>query len=155
MTVIESKVNVFTGLNTQVLDDDQETNDLLKEIFFMNGMPNVAFFTSSDMFLDSLNENVHLCIVDENIKGSLLQGLDVMEIIRGRFPECQIIFFSGTDDPIILKKLIKLRPEGYVDKDGPNYLNDLVKVVEKCLVNIKHNLEFVQGAQRFLKRQAI
>lgn len=151
MSVLEKTVNIYNGLHTNVLDDDIETNEILKEVFMLNGMPNVAFFTDSDLFLAALNENVHLCIVDENIKGSRLQGLPVIEIIRSRYPETQIIFFSGTDDPKILKQILKFRPEGYVDKDDPDFMHILVTEVQKCLMNIKHNMEFVVGAQKYIR----
>lgn len=152
MTVIDKKINVYTGLKAKVLDDDQDMNELIKRVFEMNGLPNVEFYTDSEVFVRSLHQNVHLCIVDEKIKGSILQGVDVMEILRGRYPEIQIIFYSGTDDPDILRKIIRLRPEGYVYKNDPNHLNELVKEVEKCLVSIRHNMEFVQQAEKFIKR---
>jgi len=149
--VITSKVNIFTGLNTRVLDDDKDMNSLLKELFLMHGLPNVEFYTDSQLFVDSLHVNVHLCIIDERLEGSKLQGLDVMEILRSMFPEVQIIFYSGTDNPITLKQIIKFRPEGYIDKNMPEALHELVKEVVKCLGNIKHNMEFVVKAKEFLK----
>jgi DNA-binding NarL/FixJ family response regulator len=67
------------------------------------------------------------------------------------FPEIQIIFYSGTDHPETLKQIIKFRPEGYVDKNMPLAMHELVKVVVNCLANIKHNMEFVVKAKEFLK----
>jgi len=149
--VITNKVNVFTGLNTRVLDDDKDMNELLRQVFVMHGLPNVEFYTDSQLFIDSLNINVHLCIIDEKLEGSNLQGLDVMEILRSLFPEIQIIFYSGTDHPFTLKQIIKFRPEGYVDKNMPEAMHELVKEVVKCLGNIKHNMEFVVKAKEYLK----
>jgi len=149
--VITNKVNVFTGLNTRVLDDDKDMNELLRQVFVMHGLPNVEFYTDSQLFIDSLNINVHLCIIDEKLEGSQLQGLDVMEILRSMFPEIQIVFYSGTNHPPTLKQIIKFRPEGYVDKNMPEAMHELVKVVVQCLGNIKHNMEFVVKAQEFLK----
>jgi len=111
----------------------------------------VEFYTDSQLFIDSLNINVHLCIIDEKLEGSQLQGLDVMEILRSMFPEIQIVFYSGTNHPPTLKQIIKFRPEGYVDKNMPEAMHELVKVVVQCLGNIKHNMEFVVKAQEFLK----
>jgi len=149
--VITNKVNVFTGLNTRLLDDDKDMNELLRQVFVMHGLPNVEFYTDSQLFIDSLNINVHLCIIDEKLEGSQLQGLDVMEILRSMFPEIQIVFYSGTNHPPTLKQIIKFRPEGYVDKNMPEAMHELVKVVVQCLGNIKHNMEFVVKAQEFLK----
>lgn len=149
MTVIEKKVNVFSALKTNVLDDDKDMNGMLKEIFELNGMPNVTFYTDSDLFVNNTDENIHLCIIDQIIKGSVLQGIDVMRIIRGRYPKCQIVFMSGTDDPTVLREVIRLRPEGYVYKDEPQYLTVLVDVVERCLVDIKKNLEFALVLENF------
>jgi len=35
--VITNKVNVFTGLNTRVLDDDKDMNELLRQVFVITG----------------------------------------------------------------------------------------------------------------------
>lgn len=139
--VINKKINVYSALKTNVLDDDTDMNDLLKEIFSFNGLPNVEFYTDSDVFVEQMDENIHLCIIDQIIKGSRLQGVDVMKIIRGRFPKCQIIFMTGVDDPKVLKEALRIRPEGYVDKNEEQYITVLVEVVEKCLTEIKKNLE--------------
>lgn len=152
MTVIDKKVNVFSILKTNVLDDDTEMNELLKEVFEMNGLPNVAFYTDSDVFVNDLSENIHLCIVDQVIKGSRLQGIEVVRIIKGRFPKCQIVFVSGTDDPNVLKELLKLRPEGYVDKDQPEFIRCLVEVVEGRLIEIRKNLELAIGLEIYQKK---
>lgn len=152
MTVIEKKVNVFSILKTNVLDDDTEMNELLKEVFDMNGLPNVAFYTDSDVFISELNENIHLCIIDQIIKGSRLQGIDVVKIIRGRFPKCRIVFVSGTDDPKVLKELLRLKLDGYVDKGQPELIRCLVEVVESQLVEIRMNLELSIGLEQYQKR---
>jgi DNA-binding NarL/FixJ family response regulator len=149
MTVITKKVNVYTGLRTNVLDDDTHMNELLKEIFELNGMPNVRFYTNSDVFVEELNENIHLCIIDQIIPGSKLQGVDVMRVIKGRFPKCQIVFMTGVDDPKVLKEALRLRPDGYVDKNESQYISVLVDVVETCLVNIRKNLELAATLEQF------
>lgn len=147
--MINKRINVFNALKTNVLDDDTDMNELLKEVFELNGLPNVAFYTDSEMFINETDENIHLCIIDQILRGSKLQGIDVMRIIRARYPKCQIVFMSGTDDPVILKEVIRLRPEGYVDKDEPQHITVLVDVVEKCLVDIRKNMEFVAALEKF------
>ena len=149
MTRIDKKVNVFNALKTNVLDDDKDMNEILKEVFELNGLPNVAFYTDSEVFIHQTDENIHLCIIDQVIKGSILQGVEVMRIIRGRFPKCQIIFMSGTDDPKVLREVIRLRPEGYVHKDEPQYMTVLVDVVERCLVDIRNNMEFALELENY------
>ena len=152
MTITEKKINVFSSLRTNVLDDDKDMIALLKEIFALNGLPNVQFYTDSDVFVEQLDENIHLCIIDQVIKGSILQGVDVMKIIRGRFPKCQIIFMTGMDDPKVLKEALRIRPEGYVDKNESQYITVLVEQVEKCLTEIKKNLEMaIRLENRFSK----
>ena len=149
MTVIEKKVNVFNALKTNVLDDDKDMNEILKEVFELNGLPNVAFYSDSEAFINKTDENIHLCIIDQVIKGSILQGVEVMRIIRGRDPKCQIIFMTGIDDPQILKEIIRLRPEGFVDKDEPQYITVLVDVVEKCLIDIRRNMELAVALENY------
>lgn len=153
MTVIEKKVNIYNGLRTNVLDDDAETNKLLRETFELNGLPNVEFFEDSELFVNALNENIHLCIVDQMLKGSLLQGIDVIRIIRKRFPKCQIIFVSGTSDTRTLKELIRLKPDGYVDKDEDHYMNVLVDVVTERLEVIKSNLLMAAALESYKNGQ--
>lgn len=148
MTTINKRINIYTN----VLDDDEEMNGLLKQLFDMNGMPNVSFFHQSDLFLEALNENIHLCIIDQVIPGSLLQGIDVIKIIRERFPKCQIIFVSGTSDPAVLKEMIRIRPEGYVDKGIGNYTKELVDEVIRCSGEIRRNLELAIGLESYKKR---
>ena len=149
MTVIDKKVNVFIGV--KVLDDDHEMNETLKEMFEMHRMTNVHvyFYTDSDNFLKRFDENIHLAIIDHELKGSPLNGVQVMTILRGQYPKCQIIFCSGTDDPKVLKTVMKkIRPEGYVDKDEPNYLDELVSEAERLLVEIRKNFEFAWALEK-------
>jgi DNA-binding NarL/FixJ family response regulator len=149
MTVIEKKVNVLNALRTNVLDDDKEMNDVLQDMFEMHHMPNVQFFTDSTAFLDVFDENIHLAIIDHDLKGSHLNGVQVMSILREMFPKCQIIFVSGTTDPSVLKSVLRLRPDGYVDKDEPNYLDRLVEVAGGRLSEIRKNLEFASTLEKF------
>lgn len=149
MTVIEKKINVFSALKTNVLEDDKDMNELLKEVFELNGLPNVTFYTDSEVFMKNINENIHLCIVDQVIKGSILQGIDVMKIIRARFPKCQIIFMTGIDDTEVFKEALRVRPEGYVDKNEPQYITVLVDVLERCLVDIRKNMEFAIALENY------
>lgn len=149
MTTINKRINIYTN----VLDDDADMNELLKQLFDMNGMPNVSFYDQSDLFVEALNENIHLCIVDQVIPGSVLQGVDVIKIIRERFPKCQVIFVSGTSDPVVLKQIIKIRPEGYVDKGIGNYTKELIDEVIKCSAEIRRNLEMAIGLEFYKNRQ--
>jgi DNA-binding NtrC family response regulator len=141
------QINIYNGARTNVLEDDPDMKELILEIFRRNGLPDPMFFTDSDLFVKGTDENVHICILDQKIDGSLLQGIDVFKIIRTRFPKCKIIFMTGTSDPKILKQLLRLKPDGYVDKDDPNYIRILVEETEQLLAPILSNFEFAEGLQ--------
>ena len=56
---------------------------------------------------------------------------------------------SGTDDSNVLKEVIRLRPEGYVYKDEPQYMTVLVDVVERCLIDIRKNMELSMALENY------
>jgi DNA-binding NarL/FixJ family response regulator len=151
-----NKLNVYNALRTNVLDDDKDMNELLKEMFDMSGFHNTEFFDDSQLFVDALNENIHLCIIDQNIKLSSrnLQGINVAHIVKERFPKCRIIFVTGSNDPMLLKELIRLKPDGFVHKDEPNYLNKVIEESLKQLAYIKQNFEFANILSKYKTEDA-
>lgn len=140
---ITKRVNIINDIRGHVLDDDKEMNEMLAEIFRLHGLPNIHFYDNTDKFLSETDGNVHLCLIDYLLDGPLT-GLDVARIIKKKYPKCKIIFVSGQTSLKVMKELINIGIDGYVDKDEHDYMECVSEMVTNKLAEIKSNLELAQ-----------
>jgi FixJ family two-component response regulator len=65
------------NIMTYLLEDDKDITELMQSIFRENGLDNVQFFNKGKEFIDNLNDNVHIAIVDHYLNNGVT-GLDVL-----------------------------------------------------------------------------
>ena len=80
-------------IRTLVVDDDQDSCDLIEKILKKEGY-RVTTMTDGRKVEDELRKNeVHLAIVD--LKMPEISGLDVLQIIRQHDSDCAVIMMTG------------------------------------------------------------
>ena len=145
------------NIMTYVLDDDKDMLEILEQIFKENGFDQCNFFTEGKDFIEKLNENVHVCIVDHNLNNGV-SGLEVARKARELNDECYIVAMTGTHDPkVIIKYINECGVRYWVDKDKPRYMDELAVYVKKIIPAIKSRFElmsFVLKGRNELKQWA-
>ena len=85
-----------------VVEDDPLLRDLMQEILVEVGAECVAFSTADDALVHMLTSETRcaLIIADHGLPGSM-QGAELAELVRGRWPEIPIVITSGWTDTFI------------------------------------------------------
>jgi response regulator RpfG family c-di-GMP phosphodiesterase len=135
----------FQPLNivTYLVEDDKDIRELLQDVFKENGLENVQFFTKGKEFIDNLNDDVHIAIVDHYLNNGMT-GLDVLMKVNEINPDCIKIAVSGvSDDNIIIDYINKGGVTHWVRKDNPAYPVELVKYINEIIPMIKKRFELM------------
>lgn len=128
---------------TYVLEDDEDIIYLLDRLFKANGFVDYKFFKASDEFVSSLNERVHICVIDYYLQGPL-NGIDVMKIVLSQNPWCKIIMISGQDNPKVIADFVNNDGFRYVCKDWSNYTEYLVDYMQQAIAIVKRQIDMHQ-----------
>lgn len=151
--IITEKLNVLT----YVLDDDEDIRSLLSDVFRLNGFTDVVFFDSSQDLISSLKEQVHICVIDYYLPGSMT-GVDVMKVVLSKNPYCKVIMISGQDSMKVVKQFTNNGGFRYVDKKEDDYTGELVSYVQEALAYVRHTIEIHQDLKELsenIKRKRV
>lgn len=131
------QVNILT---THVLDDDKDMNEILEELFNLNGLTNYKFFVESDSFLAAFDDKVHIAVIDYSLHGAL-NGIDITRIVKSRNKRCKVIMVSGQEQKKVFIECINLHIDGYVDKNEKDYVSKVVTQVQLAIEDLKEQFE--------------
>lgn len=146
-----SPLNIMTYL----LDDDKDITELMRDVFKENGLENVQFFNKGRDFIENLNEDVHIAVVDHYLNNGVT-GLDVLMKVNEINPDCIKIAVSGlTDEKIIIEYINKGGVTHWVRKDNENYLEELVKYINEIIPMIKKRFELMAFVLKGKKEWAL
>ena len=143
--IIDKPINVLNLFKANVLEDDTETNDLLRNVFKTYGLTNVHFYEDSDTFLLNTDENVHLCFLDWKLKDPvhLWNGLHVAKLLRSKFKrKLKIVFVTSHTEKRFMQELINIHVDGFVNKDDADYMDQMVNISKDLIEEIRGNLEY-------------
>ncbi len=147
---IDKTINVLKPFRTNILEDDRDDKAFMSEAFTTYGLPNVHFYEETDTFLKETDENVHLCILDQNLPGTLT-GIQVAELLMSRYPKMRIVFITGHASADFYEKIIDLQIHGFVNKSKPDYPNKLIWVIKKQIEIVRRNMEYAVFLEAELK----
>lgn len=149
------KYNQPLNIMTYVVDDDQDLVDDLRAVFEKHGFTNCNFFTRGKEFVERLTPDVHICIVDHDLKNGLT-GLDVICKAKELNADCEAIVMTGNHDPkLIIKYINECGVRYWVDKDHPNYMEETVGYVERIIPAIQDRFEFMSFISKKLKEHGL
>lgn len=136
MEALKKRINVLT----HILDDDKDMNEILQEVFHLNGLTNYKFFEESDAFLAAFDDRVHIAVVDYHLVGRL-NGLDIIKICRSINKNCKVIMVSGQLDPNVFIELINMKIDGYINKNESNYMSKVASFVQDAIADLKEQFD--------------
>lgn len=125
---------------THVLEDDEDVIYLLDRLFKANNFVDYVFFKDTGVFMENLNELVHICVIDYYLPGPL-NGIDVMKLVLTKNPWCKVIMISGQDNPKVIADFVNNDGFRYVNKNLPDYMQNLVDFMQQAIALIKRQID--------------
>lgn len=135
---------------TYLLDDDEEIIDLFREIFEANGLDNCEYFSKGKVFMDNLNENVHICVVDHDLRNGVT-GLEILEKVNQLNPDCKKIVVTGMEDNnLTIEYVNRCKIDQWIKKDFKStYIQKLVDYIKGIIPEIKDRYQLMADAARW------
>ncbi len=134
-------------------DDDAQMREMLTD--FLSGKypeAQITAFSSGEETINKVNEEPDLAILDYNldsINAGAINGLQVFQKLKEKYPKLPVIFLSGQDRAGIAANIIKFGAWDYVIKNE-NAFQRLEILIGKIFGNSQ--LEKNLGAQKFFNR---
>src|SRR5687768_3630718 len=114
------KYNQQLNIMVYVVDDEEDTLNVVKEELEKAGFENCKYLTSSNDFINRLDEPIHICILDFYFPG--MDGIEILDKVRERNKDCYVIGFSGLSDPKKIRSWFNAGLRKLVDKNESNAL---------------------------------
>lgn len=118
--------------NTLLLvEDERKTGEMLKQALESEGI-SVNWVMDGNAAIATMEKGkFDLVILDLKLPG--IPGDEVLERVRKIDPYVEVIIYTNYQDPPVMKKLINLGVEGYINKGAAADLWDTVDRVKKLL----------------------
>ncbi len=114
-----------------LVEDERKTGEMLKKALESENI-SVELVTDGKSALKKVEKGrFELIILD--LKLPEITGDEVLEAIRKIDPYVVVIVYTNYQDPPVMKKLINLGVEGYINKGAESDLWDTVETVKKHL----------------------
>ncbi len=122
-----------------IVDDEFDIRTIVKDILIDEGYT-VRDFSNADEFLCTIEEKKPiLVLLDIWLKGSSLDGVELLEKIKQIYPELAVVMISGHGNVEIAVSCIKKGAYDFIEK--PFNSDRLLLVVSRALQNVKLILE--------------
>jgi len=112
-------------LNIIVADDEENLRDFFDIFFERTFKIKITLFSNADEAWEFIQRNtVHMVISDVNMPGNL-NGLDMHQEVKSKFPSVIYICISGEDNEVVAKKR---KVDAYLEKPfSVHQLHETVK----------------------------
>ncbi len=114
-----------------LVEDEIKTGEMLKQALEMEGIDVVWAVDGKDAISKMAKGKYDLIILD--LKLPEMSGDEVLEQVRTVDPYVDIIVYTNYQDPPVMKKLINLGIEGYINKGADADLWGTVEIVKARL----------------------
>jgi DNA-binding response OmpR family regulator len=114
-----------------LVEDEQKTGEMLKLGLESEGIEVTWFKNGVDALSNFIKGKYDLVILD--LKLPEMTGEEVLELLRKIDPYVEVMVYTNYQDPPVMKKLINLGIDGYVNKGSDADLWETVKKVKNKL----------------------
>lgn len=125
-----------------VLDDYQATLDAISISFDNAEIRGYRLFTSADDFIKSLNDDVHIAVIDYWLKGADVNGLQVCRLLLEKYPQCFVIIMSGQEDNDVIVDFLNSGADRYIVRKDAKWIEKLLGYVKEGIVVVQKNLDW-------------
>jgi DNA-binding response OmpR family regulator len=114
-----------------LIDSEEKTGKLLKQALESEGIEAI-WVTEGKSALDKV-EKAKFDLIILELKLPDISGDNVLAGIRGVDPYVEVVVYTNDQNPALMKKLINLGVDGYLDKGGEMDLRETVEEVKARL----------------------
>lgn len=114
-----------------LVEDETKTGDMLKQALETEGIDVVWAVDGKDALSKMVKGKYDLIILD--LKLPEISGDEVLEQVRAIDPYVDVVVYTNYQDPPVMKKLINLGIEGYINKGADADLWGTVEMVKARL----------------------
>lgn len=114
-----------------LVEDEAKTGDMLKQALESEGIDVVWAIDGKDAISKMVKGKYDLIILD--LKLPEMSGDEVLEQVRVIDPYVEVVIYTNYQDPPVMKKLINLGVEGYINKGADADLWGTVEMVKAKL----------------------
>ncbi len=118
----------MTNIGIFILDDDEDLLELIKRAIKEADIKNTKLFKDEDEFIEGLSEDLHVCVLDDNLTKST--GRDILIKIKRKNPGSYVIGYTASKDGDMLISYIKGKVDDWVvkEKEGFEELITAIKI---------------------------
>jgi DNA-binding response OmpR family regulator len=114
-----------------LVEDEKKTGELLKRALEQENI-DVVWSTDGNSALKEIQKGrFGLIVLDLKLPG--ITGDEVLEHIRKIDPYVEVVVYTNYEDPPVMKKLINLGVDGYINKGADADLWNTVKIIKEKL----------------------
>ncbi len=120
------------NVNVYIIDDDELHLRILKNKFVTSTSYSLYTYLTGEEFVYEMDlaylqkRQVHIVILDYVLKTDsnkdVMDGLEVLEIIKKRNPKIEVIILSGNNDEDLSAKALELGANNYIRKNENSFL---------------------------------
>lgn len=120
-----------------LVEDEEKTGDMLKKALESENI-SVKWVRDGYSALEIVEKNkFDLIILD--LKLPEITGDEILDAIRKHDPYVEVIIYTNYQDPPVMKKLINLGVEGYINKGSDADLWNTVEEVKRHLIPLNED----------------
>jgi ActR/RegA family two-component response regulator len=120
-----------------ILDDDDMADHTLGILLNENGYLNYKSFTTPEAMLKEMNPDVRICIIDYRLDNAL-NGLDVIDMVKGTNPACYFIMISGMKSFEVIERFCNTVNRGrFLNKNDNDFSGKLISFLNEIIEDIK------------------
>lgn len=127
---------------TYVLDDQEMVLQLIGQAFKKAGITDYRLFSNENEFLEGINDNVHIAVVDYLMDSKEITGIEICKLLLERNPRCYVIIMSGQGSIEVVIDMMNSGAKKYVPKWRPNYAILVAEFVNEAAEIIKRDMEY-------------
>lgn len=132
----------MTMYKVLIADDEKIEREMIRYLIRQNNFPLDVYEVENGEDALELMSEVEIDILITDIKMPFMDGMTLATIVKEKYPNIYIVFFSGYEDFSYAKKAMQLNAVNYILKpvDEDEFINTLDSVVEK----IRKGRELIQ-----------
>ncbi len=125
-----------------VLDDYNATLEGIQVAFENAAIYDYKMFSTSKEFLESLNEDVHIAVIDYVLKSDNLTGLQVCKHLIEKNPQCFVIIMSNQESNDVIVDFMNSGADRYIMRRDQTWLELLVTYVKEGVIVVQKNFDW-------------
>lgn len=145
----DKKIVKSENIKIYVIDDEEYYLNLTKVNLNKFGYTDVSIFTSGEECLIKIEEEIPTCIILDYLIKNGTNGDGILNIIKNRYPEIDVIILSGQEDVTIATDMMRNGAYDYIVKDKMTFFN-LINTLNSILDKKIYDKKLKKGKNKYI-----